>query len=100
MKRTIIYLIAALFLFSATGPVFAVDKKEKDKSKTQETDRKQSPRKDTSDRSSKAQQSKKYDDFIDNNHNGIDDRRENLKKKQAPAPEKSPDSSSKDKGKP
>jgi hypothetical protein len=36
---------------------------------------------------------KKYDNFIDKNKNGIDDRKENLKKKTTPKKETSPKSS-------
>ena len=76
MKRLLIYLLCSLFLVTAMSPAYAVDKKKTDKSKTNQVDKDKSSQNDSSSINSKPQ--KKYDDFIDKNQNGVDDRRENL----------------------
>ena len=93
MKRVITYLTCAAWLFVVAAPVGAVDKKE-DKSKTEQKkdstatkDSLKTAKKDSTGKPiSPAVRpgAKKYDNFIDQNKNGIDDRRENLKRK-APA---------------
>lgn len=90
MMKKAVYILVALFLLSVVGnagtgevkggkkqaPTTIVKKKDK----KQEDTKKTSPGK--SDSSKKAQpQKKKYDDFQDKNGNGIDDRKENLKRK-------------------
>lgn len=88
MKRILVYIFALAFVLSAVGSASAIDvrtngvevsaikKKEKkkvDKPK-QPTEPKQAP-------DPPPQKPKKYDDFVDQNNNGIDDRKENLKEK-------------------
>ncbi len=78
MKRLMVYLLCGFFLISVTGNVAAVEKKEKKPAKTQVVQKKKVPTK----KSTKfVLKRKKYDNFIDKNKNGIDDRRERLKKK-------------------
>ena len=78
MKRLMTYLLCSFFLISVTGNVAAVEKKEKKPAKTQVVQKKKVPTK----KSTKfVPRRKKYDNFIDKNKNGIDDRRERLKKK-------------------
>ena len=98
MKRTLIVIISALLLVSVPGPLFAVEKKKSKKYKQEQTDRKP-PSKDSSASPGAQQQrpAKKYDNFIDENGNGIDDRRENLKKKSTPT---APDTTKSKKDKP
>ena len=79
MKKILTYLICLAFALSLSGPVLAVDKKEK-KPKTK-TEEKKKP--ESSDKKKPEAKKKKYDDFIDKNKNGVDDRRENVKKKPA-----------------
>ncbi len=69
-----------------TGNLMAVDKKKKT---TDTTSAVTQPDKNTqADTATKADKPK-YDNFIDNNGNGIDDRKENLKqKKSSPKPQK------------
>ena len=75
MKRLMIYLLCSLFLVAAMSPAYAVDKKKTDKNKSTQVTKDKSQN-DSS--SSNSQSQKKYDDFIDKNQNGVDDRRENL----------------------
>jgi len=78
MKRLMAYLLCGFFLISVTGNVVAVEKKEKKPAKTQVVQKKKVPIK----KSTKIiPKRKKYDNFIDKNKNGIDDRQERLKKK-------------------
>ena len=84
MKRLITYLVCCLFLFSLSGNLSAVEKKEKKSVKKQLVQKKKpSPKKNTLKfrKSHKLLKGKKYDTFIDRNKNGIDDRRESLKVK-------------------
>lgn len=78
MKRLMAYLLCGFFLISVTGNVAAVEKKEKKPAKTQVVQKKKVPTK----KSTKfVPRKKKYDNFIDKNKNGIDDRQERLMKK-------------------
>jgi hypothetical protein len=84
MKRFITYLICCLFLFSLSGNLAAVEKKEKKSVKKQVVQKKKPiPKKGALKlrKSRKLPARKKYDTFIDRNKNGIDDRRESLKVK-------------------
>jgi hypothetical protein len=69
-------------VLSLAGTAVSVEKKKTDKSKSKQEQ--VEPKKD----SNKAEHQKKYDNFIDNNRNGVDDRRENLKKKSGPEADK------------
>jgi hypothetical protein len=94
MKQIWILSLAGLLTLGLT--VGAVDVKEKDSTKTQTTKTVPPPAKKpvtppaqstkTGKQPAKSGSvqptQKKYDDFIDNNHNGIDDRKENLVKKE------------------
>ncbi len=91
MKRTLILLLSALWLFA--GAVCAVEKKEKPKPVEAPKIVQPKPKPVTpapaakttkpAGKDTKAKPAeKKYDDFIDLNHNGIDDRQENLVKKE------------------
>ena len=90
MRRMFRILLCGVFLFSATGNVYGVEKKSKEKKKTVKVEKKKVAlkkpvaKKSTKAGKSKASQkklSKKYNKFIDKNKNGIDDRKENLKAK-------------------
>lgn len=86
MKRAILFLILGLFLVSAGGNAWSVEKKSKDKKPASKTEEKKKPEKKPEAKKPQAppkkkKPKKKYDDFVDKNKNGIDDRRENLKKK-------------------
>lgn len=82
MKKALIYIFAMIFLLSVCGTVGAVDKK--DKTTPPVTENKNQKKQDTKDKSQESKPAptqKKYDDFVDKNNNGIDDRKENLKEK-------------------
>lgn len=81
MKRTIIYLVAGLFLLALSSDVNAVEKKDKKKEQPVVNEKNQKPSRDSSQQKTPAVEKKKYDDFVDKNKNGIDDRKENLKEK-------------------
>ncbi|MCP4684301.1 MAG: hypothetical protein GY867_02535 [bacterium] len=90
MKRILTFIFCAAFLVSGGGSAWAVEKKSKEKPKTEteekkEPAKKEAPKKPAAKKPSppkkKPETKKKYDDFVDKNKNGIDDRRENLKKK-------------------
>lgn len=94
MKRLLTYAFCTLFLLSSGGSAWAVEKKSKDDKPASKTEEKKKPEKKSDNEpeekpAKKAPQKppkkpakkKKYDDFVDKNKNGIDDRRENLKKK-------------------
>jgi hypothetical protein len=85
MKRILAYSFCVLLL-AGGGGLLAVDKKKKTDTAKVVAPPTDSAKVDT------AKPPKKYDDFIDTNGNGIDDRKENLKKKPAPEP-KDPGSS-------
>ena len=83
MKTALIILLCLIFV--GAGSLLGVDVKKKDSTKV-------APSTDTlktTDTVRQAEPKKKYDDFIDNNGNGIDDRKENLKKKVTPEPDTS-----------
>jgi len=71
MNRLLVYTITLFFLAATT--VFAVEKKEKKQVNQQEVDKKKVTK--------QAQSKPGYDDFVDRNNNGIDDRVESRKKK-------------------
>ena len=84
MRIRPIYLVAALFMLSLGATVPAVEKTpkkapttEKPKPPTQKP--KDSPKIKPKD---PAPAPKKFDDFVDKNKNGVDDRKENLPKKE------------------
>lgn len=92
MKKLIPYLIAATLLITGVSSVCAVEKKQKETPAAKPTQQvaKDSSAKPTkppeqkvqpkpADRTAKVE--KKYDNFVDRNNNGVDDRKENLKKK-------------------
>ncbi len=92
MKHVMTYLFCTVWLIAAALPASAVEKKGKDDKAKTEQSKKTTPQKelsksakDTTQKkspsSSLAPSQRKFDDFIDNNRNGIDDRRENLKRK-------------------
>lgn len=89
MRRFITLAVAAVFLLSTAGPTMAVEKKDKKTKQTAKVVKKTVPKK-TAVKSTtppKALQPKlrptvkKFDNFIDKNKNGIDDRCEKLMKK-------------------
>ena len=90
MRKWITYIICTLFLFSISGSALAVEKKTKDKEAT--TQKKETPKETEVKKTNptmtatttKVDNKKKYDNFIDKNKNGIDDRREDLKSTSAP----------------
>lgn len=87
MKRLMTYLLCGFFLISVTGNVAAVEKKEKKTAKKQVVVKKKAvPSKSVKvvpkgKKGTVATTKRKYDNFIDKNKNGIDDRQERLKKK-------------------
>ncbi len=83
MNKTIIYILASLFLL--TSCLFAIDKKpqsekpgNKQSQDSLKTDRPVAP--DSSKTKIKPNDGADYNDFIDKNNNGIDDRVEKKKK--------------------
>ena len=100
MKTIAPYLLAAALLITGVSSVCAVEKKQKENPPAKPT---QTAAKDSTAKPAKAPEKKsdakpdqksapkqgegnaktgkKYDDFVDKNNNGVDDRRENLKKK-------------------
>ena len=81
MKRFIVLLISMAVLVTFSGDVMAVSKKtKKDTTKTkvikQEKPKVKKPA--ASKTAKKVTNEKKYDNFIDKNNNGIDDRKEKL----------------------
>jgi len=82
MRRFFTWVVCVLMLAAFNGSAFAVEKKTKDKAAKQTVQKKTTAKtKGKTAGRTKASTSKKYDNFIDKNKNGIDDRRENLKKK-------------------
>jgi len=82
MKIILIFFTAAAFVVSLTTSAFGVDKKEKkESSKTEVKADSAVPKKEAGASDSQ----KKYDDFIDLNKNGKDDRYENRKPKSSKA---------------
>ncbi len=93
MKKLIPYILSLTLLVTGVSAAFAVEKKQKSTSPPKPT---QQATKDSSAKpvekkpevkptqkpaDTKAKTDKKYDNFVDKNNNGVDDRRENLKKK-------------------
>jgi hypothetical protein len=81
LTRVVTFLVGVAFVLVATAGVSAVEKKEK-KSKDQK-EQPQAPSTDKKSPEAKEPEKKKYDDFVDKNKNGIDDRKENIKEKPA-----------------
>jgi hypothetical protein len=83
MKKFITYFVCGLFLISLGGNLSAVEKQDKKSAKQEVVAKKQkTPQKGALQlRNTKPTVQKRYDTFIDQNKNGIDDRRENLKAK-------------------
>lgn len=89
MKRFLTFAFCALFLLSSGGSAWAVDKKSKDNEPPSKSEEKKKPEKKPEkepakkppDEPTNKPEKKKYDNFVDKNKNGIDDRRENLKRK-------------------
>jgi len=81
LTRVVTFLVCGIFVLAAVSGVSAVEKKEK-KSKDQK-EQPQTPSTDKKPPEAKEPEKKKYDDFVDKNKNGIDDRRENIKEKPA-----------------
>lgn len=87
MKKSLIYIIAALFLWSSCA--FAIDKttsKKKNPDKPDTTNQPVDPPANKTDSNATAQQNqnatnKDYNDFVDGNNNGVDDRMETGKNK-------------------
>ena len=92
MKQLLPYVLAATLLVAGVSAGLAVEKKQKETAPAKPTeqpakpgtakpaDSKGAPKK-TDKQAQPAQPDKKYDNFVDRNNNGVDDRRENLKKK-------------------
>ncbi len=86
MKRFIVLLVSIAVLVAFSGDVLAVNKKtKKDTTKTkvikQEKPKAKKPA--AAKTAKKITKEKKYDNFIDKNNNGIDDRKEKLVPKAA-----------------
>ncbi len=82
MKIRASYLVMALVIFSLGGSVVAVEKKPKSTPPTQQPKTPAPKPKDSQKVKPKAQPApeKKFDDFVDKNKNGVDDRKESAKK--------------------
>ncbi|MBK7141112.1 MAG: hypothetical protein IPH75_03395 [bacterium] len=98
MKKLIPYLLSMTLLFTGVSAVMAVEKKAKEtppakQAQPAKTDsaakaskpaeKKADPKAAPNKVDTKAKTDKKYDNFVDRNNNGVDDRKENLKKKDA-----------------
>ena len=78
MRTKLILFIALVLAASMAASAFGVEKKEK---KGNQTVTKKNVSLEQKRPAAASELMKKYDDFVDNNKNGIDDRRENLKPK-------------------
>ncbi len=96
MKKLMPYMLSLTLLVTGVSAAFAVEKKQKstpppkrteqaakDSSTkpTKPADKKSDPKATPQAKDDKGKTEKKYDNFVDKNNNGVDDRRENLKKK-------------------
>jgi hypothetical protein len=96
MKRFLYTLLSLVILFSFCGESFAVDKKTKKEPSKQKVVKKAKPvAKKPPAKNAKAVKptkgkGKKYDNFIDKNGNGIDDRKEKLVPKAGKQDKKKP----------
>ena len=81
MKRIVIFAGALAVAMSMSTAALAVEKKEK---KSESNKPPTAAAKIQSNSTPSADLKKKYDNFVDNNKNGIDDRSENLKPKSDP----------------
>ena len=81
MKRIVILVAAFAVVMSMSVTAWAVEKKEK---KAEDKKQQTEAAKNKSKTAPVADLKKKYDNFVDNNKNGIDDRSENLKPKNDP----------------
>ncbi len=77
MKRYLIMLVCGVWIVGAVAPVLAVEKKEKSATTQAAPKKGQSTAKRPTVNKGKA--APKYDDFVDKNKNGIDDRKETTK---------------------
>jgi len=102
MRRLFTYFICAVFFFSLTGDLAAVEKKKKKetakKTVQQKADSSQPVKKSLGKKQRVPKSAKKYDTFIDKNKNGIDDRRERLKPKTLSKPPTKKKSTARKKG--
>lgn len=97
MKKLIPYLLSLTLLVTGVSAAFAVEKKQKStpppkptqqaakdssaKPAEKKTEKKSEVKSTQKPADNKKATDKKYDNFVDKNNNGVDDRRENLKKK-------------------
>ncbi len=82
MRRILSYIICGVFLLAMAGPVGAIEKKGKVKPNKVQVKAKKAPApKKKSPTQGNRVSKKKYDNFVDKNGNGIDDRKEKLKPK-------------------
>lgn len=84
MKNVLTYIITAAFVLSLSSVVPAVEKTPKNPPPKEPPKTAPQKPKDTPKVKAKEQPPapKKFDDFIDKNKNGVDDRKENLPKKE------------------
>lgn len=95
MKRLLYTLLSLAMLFSFCGEAFAVDKKTKKDTSKSKVIKQQKPaaKKPPATKPKNVQppaKGKKYDNFIDKNGNGIDDRKEKLVPKAGKQDKKKP----------
>jgi hypothetical protein len=82
MMRILACILCAALLLAASTDALAVDKKKKSPPAQTEERKKAAPKKKEPSRQQSTD--RKYDNFVDRNQNGIDDRKENLKTKKTP----------------
>lgn len=82
MKTIGLLVVAALMLCALNGSAYAVEKKPKSAPATQQPASPAPKPKDSQVAKPKKQEApaKKFDDFVDKNKNGVDDRKESAKK--------------------
>ncbi len=109
MKKILIYIVSVVFLLTSAS--FAIDKtgskKSVQKTSDKPTDIENKPIEKPSGQPTEAGKHKDFNDFVDKNNNGIDDRAEKTRIKSTPPekekkeekPQPKPDSTSKTKGK-
>lgn len=86
MKKVLIYMVLIIFALSSAS--FAIDKtgskKSVKKTTDQPTDIENKPIDESSKQPSETGKKKDFNDFVDKNNNGIDDRAEKTKRKSTP----------------
>ncbi len=90
MMRRFSYILALIVIAAfLTGPLGAIDKSKKDPDSTRQTTPVPDQNKNKNKNQNKSQDNtrKTYNDFIDRNNNGIDDRHETKKKVTVPKPD-------------